>query len=193
MLFSRRLSCVAIFVGLALAVSAPAQTGLANRWVLIIRHGEKPAEGPELTPAGEARAKAYVAYFTHFTVGGKPIKIGRLIATKDSKGSYRERLTLTPLSQATGIPLEMGFKNKEDGALVASLKSGGKPGDILICWHHGRIPDMLSAFGADSAKLLGAPKWPDDRFDWVIELHYDASGHLIPKDCKKLVEPRFGG
>lgn len=166
-------------------------TGLANRWVLIIRHGEKPADGPKLTPAGEARAKAYVAYFTHYKSDGTPIKIGRLIATRDSKGSFRERLTLTPLSQATGIPIEMGFSNKQVGEMVDSLKAPGKPGNILICWHHGRIPEMITDFGADPVKLIGSAKWPGNHFDWVIQLHFDSAGRLIPRDCRKVVEPNF--
>ena len=167
--------------------------GLANRWVLVIRHGEKPETGTGLTPAGEARAKAYVEYFTHYKADGHPIKIGRLIATKDGKNSWRERLTLTPLSEATKIPLEMDFKNGKYDELVKSLNDSPGKGNILICWHHGNIPPMISAFGADPVKLIGAAKWPDDHFDWVIQLHYDATGHLIPKDVKRVVEPKFGG
>jgi hypothetical protein len=165
--------------------------GLANRWVLVVRHGEKPETGTGLTPAGEARARAYVSYFTHYTADGKQITIGRLIATKDGKNSWRERLTLTPLSEATKIPLEMGFKNGQYDELVQSLNLSRKPGNILICWHHGNIPAMITAFGADPDKLIGSEKWPSDHFDWVIQLHYDGSGRLIPKDVKRVVEPKF--
>ena len=38
---------------------AKEKTGLADATVVIVRHGEKPDEGAGLSPAGEARAKAY--------------------------------------------------------------------------------------------------------------------------------------
>ncbi len=165
--------------------------GLANRWVLVIRHGEKPESGTGLTPAGEARAKAYVNYFTHYSANGHLVKIGRLIATKDTAKSWRERLTLAPLGEATKIPLEMDFKNAEVDELVKSLNQTPGKGNILICWHHGQIPALLTDLGADATKVLGAAKWPGDHFDWVIQLHYDASGHLVAQDVKKIVEPTF--
>jgi hypothetical protein len=191
---SLRLSSLALFVVAIAPIAAGAQTalpGLANHWVVIVRHAEKPETGTGLTPAGVARANAYVSYFTHYKADGNVIKFGRLIATADSKNSFRERLTLEPLSKATGIPLELGFKNKQFGDMVKSLNDSPKPGNILICWHHGNIAPMVTDFGGNATKLIGAAKWPEDRFDWVIQLHYDASGRLIQKDTKKIVEPKF--
>jgi hypothetical protein len=48
---------------------------------------------------------------------------------------------------------------------------------VLICWHHGTIPDLLKAFGAKPQKLwfLGG-EWPDDVFGWLIVLRYDQNG-----------------
>ena len=39
---------------------------LKNATILIIRHAEKPATGPELTPTGNQRAAAYAQYFHEF-------------------------------------------------------------------------------------------------------------------------------
>src|ERR1700722_18983705 len=77
--------------------------GLKNTVVLIIRHAEKPDSGNTLTPAGEERAKAYVKYFKDYTVEAKPVTLDYLFAAADSKGSMRPRLTLEPLSKATGM------------------------------------------------------------------------------------------
>ena len=41
---------------------------LQNSVIVLIRHAEKPDAGDALSPAGEARANAYVDYFKHFTV-----------------------------------------------------------------------------------------------------------------------------
>src|ERR1700722_2723870 len=93
---------VASCVGHAQPKTAPAvkPDGLANAVVIVIRHGEKPDDGTGLTPAGEARAKAYVKYFADYQVDGQPLHLDKIFATADSKSSFRERLTVEPLAKA---------------------------------------------------------------------------------------------
>ena len=154
--------------------------GLKDAVILVIRHAEKTDDGSGLSLAGQARAKAYVDYFTNFMVKGRPLKIDRLYAAADSKGSNRSRLTLEPLSQALGLALDHQFKSKHPEKLVAAIREHPPGGHYLICWHHGAIPQLLSAFGADPAMLF--PKknhWPAHIFDWVIRLTFDSNGHLL--------------
>ncbi|BCH08743.1 hypothetical protein MesoLj131c_30010 [Mesorhizobium sp. 131-3-5] len=112
---------------MALALSAHAAgnstSGLADATVLIVRHGEKPDSGPGLSPEGEARAQAYVAYFQPFLLDGVAFRPDMLVASADSKNSARERLTLTPLSQALKLPIDQRFADKDVQALVAALSS----------------------------------------------------------------------
>ena len=172
-------------------ISAPCQKPsppLANAVILIIRHGEKPEEGTGLTTLGQHRADAYVSYFEHYKVGGKPFKVDRIIATKDTKKSYRERLTVEPLAKTLHEDIDLRFKNADVEDLAKDLKSHFYGHQFLICWHHGEIPDLLQAFGADPAKFLPGGVWPKDTFDWVIELHFDASGNLMPAGSKLIHE-----
>jgi hypothetical protein len=161
--------------------------------VLIIRHGEKPKSGPELTAAGAARAKAYVGYFKNLRVDGRPFPIDDLIATADGKKSHRERLTLEPLSAALHRPLDMRFKDKQFGDLVDDLKVSDHGKHILICWHHGNIPAMIDAFGGNASKLIPGGKWPEETFDWLVELKFDSSGHLLPNGQKLIHEHLMPG
>jgi len=47
----------------------------ANATIYLIRHAEKPPSGKGLSPAGQARANAYVQYFQNLTdPEGKKIK-----------------------------------------------------------------------------------------------------------------------
>jgi hypothetical protein len=185
----RFLYCLALTAALAGPCSAaPNPSPLQDAVILIIRHAEKPASGPELTPAGVQRAEAYVNYFKNFQLDSQPMKLDCLIATADSKGSRRPRLTLTPLSQALKIPLDTRFKDKDYQGLADELRSTPHGNHILICWHHGAIPNLVRALGADPASLIPDGEWPSSVFGWLIELRYDHDGRLMAGECKRLNE-----
>lgn len=171
----------------AQAVQGP---GFRGSTILIVRHAEKPAlksEGPGLTQAGEMRARSYANYFSHFALQGAAVHIDALVATADSKGSMRPRLTLTPLSQALGLPLQQPFGDDDVKRLVEWLSNGPPHRTILIAWHHGMIPSLLTNLGVDPASLLPKGKWPPDTYDWVLALRYDGDGKLI--SSARIAEP----
>jgi hypothetical protein len=122
---------------------------LAGNTVLLVRHAEKPSDGRELTPAGEARAIAYTHYFWPFRELGKPVKVSALYAGADSEGSIRPRLTLEPLSKAIHMRLDSSVSTKNSQALVQLLRSQPHGNSPLICWRHGAIPELITAFGGD--------------------------------------------
>ncbi len=156
---------------------------LKNTVILIIRHAEKPASGVELSPEGEKRAGAYVGYFQKFTIDGKPVKLDYLFATADSAKSHRPRLTITPLSKALGIKIDHRFKDDDFSELAREIQNHPHGRNILICWHHGKIPALLNALGADPKQLLPNGKWPEDVFGWLIQLRYDENGKLFQSRC----------
>jgi hypothetical protein len=153
--------------------------GLADTTVMIIRHAEKPASGTGLTPEGEARATAYVGYFEHFSVDGQPMTPNALYATADSKSSMRPRLTITPLSQAIGLPIDHRFADRQTKEIADALRTEAHGNRVLIAWHHGEIPALIDALGGDSAALIPGGKWPSDVFGWVVVLQYDHKGRLV--------------
>ena len=160
--------------------------GPPNGTVLIVRHAEKPDNGVGLAPAGQERAAAYASYFGRFVIGGAPVHIDTLVATADSDDSDRPRLTLTPLSQALGLPIQQPYADKDVKGLAAWLSSQTDH-VVLVAWHHGKLPKLLADLGADPGQLLPNGVWPEDVYNWVIELRYDAQGHLISAD--RVVEP----
>ena len=198
----RPITC--FFAALLLLVAAPALAkhhhhrdddsgagapGLANVTLLIVRHAEKPqSEGDRgLAPAGEARAKAYATYFRHFSVDGTPVAIDTLIASSDSDESARPRLTLEPLSKATGIAIQTPFANKQVKDAARWIEAGQTHKAALIAWHHGKLTKLIEKLGADPSTLLPDGDWPDDVYDWVIVLRYDGDGNL--SEAKRIVEP----
>ena len=164
---------------------------LKNVIILVIRHAEQPDDGDSLSPSGEARAKAYVNYFKHLTIDGQPVKLDYLFAAADSRSSDRPRLTLEPIAKELDLALDTRFKNKQFLELTDEIQSRPHGTNVLICWHHGTIPKLLRALGADPKRVLPNGIWPDDVFDWLIELRYDENGHL--SDSKRIDEHLSAG
>ena len=147
--------------------------------ILVIRHAEDADNGYGLSPLGNARANAYASYFKHFTIDGQPLKLDYIFATSDSRNSHRPRLTVEPTAEALGLAIDSRFKNKQIIELTEEIMSRPRGANILICWHHGKIPQLLRALGADPKILLPNGKWPDDEFSWLVQLRYDVNGHLF--------------
>jgi hypothetical protein len=176
-----RVALTVLVMGMVCSSSAQTQSArnyLADNTVLIIRHSEKPEVGTGLTPIGEARAQLYIKYFQPFQEEGLSVPVDCLYAGADSQSSIRPRLTLEPLSKATGLPLHLKVGTKDAEALVLQLKTEAHGRHPLIAWRHGEIPALLRAFGASPEKLLPDGKWPDDVFDWVILLTTGPDGQL---------------
>jgi len=176
-----RVALTVFLMGMVCSSSAqtqPARNYLADNTVLIIRHSEKPEVGTGLTPVGEARARLYIKYFQPFQEEGLSVPVDCLYAGADSQSSVRPRLTLEPLSKATGMPLHLKVGTKDSEALVLQLRTEPHGRYPLIAWRHGEIPALLRAFGASPEKLLPNGKWPDEVFDWVIMLNMGPDGKL---------------
>ncbi len=172
---------------------ADAQEGPKNAVVLIIRHAEDPANGHGLSPRGEERAKAYINYFQNFTIDGKRREPEAVLVAADSKQSHRPRLTVEPFAKAANLPIDNRFANKQPADLAVELRANYQGKVILICWHHGQIPALLRALGADPETLLPNGKWPRDVFDWVIMVSFDENGRVIPESTKRITEHLLQG
>jgi hypothetical protein len=171
--------------------------------VLLIRHAEKPDDekSVHLSEQGKRRAAALPQLFVASATRPDPFPTPDFIfATHDSHASHRPVETITPLAKKLGLPFDDSFRNKDEvkdtgkgmpelaGELFGNRKYRGKT--ILVCWHHGTIPEL--------AKLLratGSPrKWDEGRFDRVWQITYDEKGktsfldrpqRLLPGDQDK--------
>ncbi|MES2920976.1 MAG: flagellar basal body-associated protein FliL [Verrucomicrobiota bacterium] len=160
---------------------------LKNATILVVRHGEDADKGHDLSPAGKARANAYVDYFKNYKVNDKPLKLDAMFAAADNKGSHRPRLTIEPTAKSLGISINAQFEDAHYQKLADELRHKPHGQQILICWHHGEIPKLLKALGADTDLVIPKSGWPDDAYNWVIQLNYDAEGRLA--HIQRVVEP----
>ena len=171
---------------------ARAQTAQPPATVLLIRHAEKLTDGrPDLSPAGFERAKAIPELFGGAGAAARH-NLPRpdfLFATHVSKNSNRPVETITPLSQALGLPISSQIDDKDFATLAAELLSGKYAGKVvLVAWHHGSLPGLARALGA-------APPydpWPETQFDRVWRIDYrdgkatltDLPQRLMPGDSQ---------
>jgi hypothetical protein len=157
----------------------------ANSTFYLVRHAEKPTRGMGLSPAGQARADAYVAYFQNQAApAGGLIRWDYLFACKDSTNSERPRLTITPLGEAlNNLPTtqfaDAQYKSQAEHFQQNAKLYEGK--NVLICWHHGKILDLANQMGASHATLPHTAKWPQkpwppEVFGWLLKIYYKADG-----------------
>lgn len=188
--------------------------GIRNTVILVIRHAEKPDEkdNVNLAPEGFERAKRYAKYFKEYSVGGKPLVLGTIIAAANSDASHRPVETVTPTSEAMpGVPFKHSVANDDFQTVVDRFTKGTYNGkNVVICWHHGNIPELLSALGVKEnyfpmelkekgkdkhdGKKKGKeePAWPDDVFCWLFQLTYDTDGKLSVEAKNVMLMPGDG-
>lgn len=150
--------------------------------LLVIRHAEK-SDDPDdagLTPAGQARALAYVAYFQTLTLDSARVAAPSwLIAKADEAESRRARLTLEPLAAVLGLPIDTELREEQARELAQRLREEARydGATTLVCWSHKHLPKLAKALGAPGSLL--PDEWPEDVFDWLLRLDYDAAGELV--------------
>ena len=166
------------------ARAAPAQ-------VIIIRHGEKPSAGNELSPQGFQRAEALVGFFEHnpaVTQYGAPVAIYAM-DPKDVDGSLRPIETVTPLAKALGLTIDHDYVKAQLPEMVSDILTNpaydGKM--VLICWEHNMIPPLVKDLGWSTAP----DAWSGSVFDQAWVLNFDGGKassfqivpeHLLPGD-----------
>jgi hypothetical protein len=188
-----------------------AQAGAKNlpKYILIIRHAEKPAKEDgdvHLSAVGKERAQKLHLLFMKSDKRPDPFPVPDFIfATHNGENSHRPVETVTPLS----LKLKLAINEEYHNALLAVVKKGktakginnmrdeilGSPKyagkTVLIAWHHGKIPEVAHVLKATQAPA----KWDGSEvFDRVWQISYDGQGaatfvdrpqNLLPGDSEK--------
>jgi hypothetical protein len=114
-----------------------------------------------------------------------------LCATQLSKNSNRPVETLTPTGQALGLKIHAKYSDKDYAKLATDVLQGHAGEVVLICWHHGKIPDLALALGVPqqqiSQALKGGSKWPGTVFDWIWSVDWNSGSANLTPDNQKLL------
>jgi hypothetical protein len=113
-----------------------------------------------------------------------PNKFGRpdfLVAAGNSSKSHRPVETLQPLANKLEFPADKFIQTYANDSypllasdLLAKRKYSGTV--VIVCWHHGNIPQLAHTLGATPTQLATAPelsesKWNPLVFDrfWILD------------------------
>jgi len=97
----------------------------------------------------------------------KIMKTDFVFASTSTKHSDRPFETIRHTADKLRLDVSTKYADKDVKQIARDLKKkkfGGKT--ILICWHHGRIPDLIEKLGYKSPYA----KWPEDLFDRIINI-----------------------
>jgi phosphohistidine phosphatase SixA len=171
--------------GLQRADTPPDRDGGGPRRVLLMRHAEKTGDPDDihLSDAGMMRARRLARYIPDNF--GKPDFI---FAAARSKHSMRSIETVQPLANALGLEVQDDIEDKDFEELVSELFSNSEylAKTILICWHHGKLPEIAALLGAPDRSYLDP--WPENVFNVIIDLGYGVDSSR-PPTAAQVIEP----
>jgi broad specificity phosphatase PhoE len=149
----------ALRILLSIGLLACRYSALAQKAVLVVRHGEKISDTDErLTEAGRARAERLA----------KMLKDAGVTAIY-STDTERTRDTVQPLASALG--LEVVIYDKADGKFIERIRSEQPAGVVLVAGHSNTIPDLLKALNC-----RGDFKIASDEYDNLFLVLRQAGG-----------------
>lgn len=120
-----------------------------------------------------------------------------LFASRRDSASHRPVETITPLAQALQffsnkkLTIDHRFTNDADGITGLTSEISDHPKTyggqvVLICWHHGMIPQLTEAFGVAAAQLPWS-KWPPTIFDLVFGITWPDGQATLTVDYQQLL------
>ena len=151
-----------------------------KKTILVMRHAEKPDDqnDPDLSKAGHVRAIRLASYI--------PAEFGTpdfIFAAAVSHGSARPCETVRPLSKVTGIGIEATITDADYAALARELlKDKFVSKLVVVCWHHGEIPQLMASLGAKTGSY--PDPWKGDVFNLILQTEI-SGGQVSVKQVKE--------
>jgi len=133
--------------------------------VYFIRHGEKPANGNNLSCQGENRALALPSVIKK-KIGLPNFTFIPSVGNNQSTSQSRMFQTITPTAVKYGLVLNSSHGEKDSVQVAADIKT--RKGTVLVVWEHSAIASIVRALGVKSFDK----KWKGDDFDsiWIVTI-----------------------
>ncbi|KAK7223425.1 hypothetical protein V2G26_011428 [Clonostachys chloroleuca] len=166
----------------ALAILLLASLAACKPTLYMIRHGEKPDDGSiGLSPEGEQRAQCLRTIFG----SSSQYNIGYVIAQEYKESGKRKRPydTVAPVASDLGLEVDTSCDRDDSKCVKNLIKNYAGDGNILLCWQHGQMNNILEALGAEDIE-----NYPEDRYDviWTVPSPYDEITAENSENCPGL-------
>ncbi|CZT18410.1 probable phosphoglycerate mutase family protein [Ramularia collo-cygni] len=165
----------------ALAILSLLPLALGEATVYLIRHGEKPSSGNGLNAQGMQRAQCLRNVFG----ANSGYNIDTILTQQYKSDGSRKRPydTVTPLAQDLGLTINHSCDRDDPDCVKDAVKAHRGSGNILICWEHDALHDIVKDLGASDA-----PSYPSDRFDliWKDPYNYSKVTDKYSENCPGL-------
>lgn len=146
--------------------------------VVIIRHGEKPADGDNLSCQGQNRAMQLPAVLAK-KIGKPDYTYVPALSLEKNTAHSRMFQTITPFAVKYNLIINSKYDEKNLDEVAKNVLK--KSGTILMVWEHSAIPDLASALG-----VKDAPKWKDADYDSMWILTYASGKAELAVDQERL-------
>lgn len=171
-----------MLAGLAVAIGAIGQAVAQKKAVgnlqrvIIIRHGEKPDQGDNLSCQGLNRALALPAVLYRKIGLPSAIFVPSMNMGK-STDVARMYQTIVPFVIRYNLHINTKYDVGDAEGLAAAVHK--HDGTVLIVWEHKAAGKILKALG-----LPGKEKWPDEDFDTIWVVTYKNGVPTLTKDAE---------
>jgi hypothetical protein len=149
-----------------------------NLKIVIIRHGEKPEKGGNLTCRGLNRSlqlpKVIAAKF-----GVPDYTYVPTIKMADKTSHARMFETVIPMAVKYNLTINSAFDEKDVAGLAIDLRK--KKGTVLVVWEHSGIASLAHELG-----VADQLTWPSDDFDSIWIINYNNGKLTFLKDKEDL-------
>ena len=136
--------------------------------VILVRHAEKVIDpnnaDPDLSPAGEARARELVRMFGD-------AGINAIFATQYK----RTQETMKPLADKLGLPI-IQVNSKNTAELLTQIRSQHRGQVIFISGHNSTVPEIIAALGGPNYPII-----PESEYDnlYVVTVYRTGKAKVV--------------
>jgi hypothetical protein len=145
-----------------------------NLKVVIIRHGEKPKDGDNLSCQGQNRALQLAAVL-HAKLNIPEAIYVPALKSDDATKHSRMFQTISPFAIKYNLPINSKYSSDENNKIAKSVFK--KDGLVLMVWEHNAIQALANTLGVDAA-----PQWADDDFDSIWMINYQDGKATLAMD-----------
>lgn len=138
--------------------------------VVLIRHGEKPKKGDNLSCQGLNRSMQLPGLL-YSRFGIPSATYIPAIGLGDSTKHSRMFQTIIPFAVKYNLALTSKFAEKDSAGIAGDILE--RKGLVLVVWEHKAIPSIAHALG-----VAGDLKWDDEDYDsiWIIAWQHGVAG-----------------